>query len=201
MFAMTLNTIETRNSEKKGPYAYGKATLHKKDGSTREGVTVMAFGAQHESVKGFLKAGRKIEVTAIWDGGVLKILGPRDGAVKSQPAATDMSAEPADVAEHEGVGGISDDDARGIITGALKVARINEQDLAPIVDAMINGDFPRDQADLDTAFADATWADFGHMLSPVINAGYDPSLALEIAAALVVTPAHDYLVALPHNNG
>ena len=83
MFKMTLNTVETRQSANgKGDYTYAKATLHKKDGTDKANVTVMAFGAQRDSVKRFLVAGKTVEVTATWDGAGLKILGPRTGAVK-----------------------------------------------------------------------------------------------------------------------
>ena len=83
MFKMTLNTVETRKSEAgKGDYTYAKVTLHKKDGTDKEGVVAMAFGAQRDSVKRFLVAGKTVEVSAIWDRGTLKILGPRTGAVK-----------------------------------------------------------------------------------------------------------------------
>ena len=83
MFKMTLNEVETRKSNNgKGDYTYAKVTLHKKDGSDKTGVVAMAFGAQRDSVKRFLVAGKTVEVSAIWDGGSLKILGPRTGAVK-----------------------------------------------------------------------------------------------------------------------
>jgi hypothetical protein len=45
---LTINSIETRNSATKGDYAYGKGTINKKDGSTRD-MTIMSFGAQFAS--------------------------------------------------------------------------------------------------------------------------------------------------------
>ena len=82
---LKINSIETRTGAK-GDYSYGQATILKKDGSERNTV-VMAFGAQRDAVKKYLKAGRTVEVTAVFDGGVLKILGGRDGAVKAAAAA------------------------------------------------------------------------------------------------------------------
>jgi hypothetical protein len=57
----------------------------KKDGSTRD-VTIMAFGAQRDAVKSFLRKGRTVTVTAVFDGGVVKILGPK-AAPKVAPEA------------------------------------------------------------------------------------------------------------------
>jgi hypothetical protein len=73
---LKITSTETRKSETKGPYTYGKADMIKKDGSIRP-VTIMAFGAQRDSVKNFLRKGRTVTVTAVFDGGVVKILGPK----------------------------------------------------------------------------------------------------------------------------
>jgi hypothetical protein len=72
---LTINSIETRTSETKGDYAYGKGTINKKDGSTRD-VTVMSFGAQFASVRDSLVEGATVDVNAVFDGGVLKVLSP-----------------------------------------------------------------------------------------------------------------------------
>lgn len=72
---LTINSIETRNSATKGDYAYGKGTINKKDGSTRD-MTIMSFGAQFASVRDILVEGAMLDVSAVFDGGVLKILGP-----------------------------------------------------------------------------------------------------------------------------
>ena len=69
-------SIETRKSATKGDYSYGKANLVKKDGSVLEGRTIMAFGKQRASVSKFLRAGRNVDVQAVFEGGVIKILGP-----------------------------------------------------------------------------------------------------------------------------
>ena len=82
---LKIASVETRTSATKGKYTYGKATMLKKDGSTRE-VTIMAFGAQRDSVKSFLRKGRTVRVTAVFDGGVVKILGPQ-AAPKAEAAA------------------------------------------------------------------------------------------------------------------
>ncbi len=51
-------------------------------------VTVMAFGAQRESVLKLLRKGKKVTVTAVWDGkNVLKVLGPRQEAAPAAEAA------------------------------------------------------------------------------------------------------------------
>ncbi|WP_395334338.1 hypothetical protein WBP06_18280 (plasmid) [Novosphingobium sp. BL-8H] len=73
---VTLTTIETRCSTTQGDYTYAKAQLHKKDGSTRDGVTIMSFGPNRMTVLDQFEAGRKITVHAVWDDHVLKILGP-----------------------------------------------------------------------------------------------------------------------------
>jgi hypothetical protein len=82
---LKITSTETRKSATKGAYTYGKATMLKKDGSTRD-VTIMAFGAQRDAVKSFLRKGRTVTVTAVFDGGVVKILGPK-AAPKVAPEA------------------------------------------------------------------------------------------------------------------
>ena len=69
-------SVETRQSETKGAYTYGKANVIKKDGTVLENRTIMSFGAQRDSVKRFLRAGRNVDVSAVFEGGVVKILGP-----------------------------------------------------------------------------------------------------------------------------
>ena len=71
-----LNSVETRKSETKGSYTYAKGQILKQDGTTRDNVTFMAFGAQRDSVKSSLRKGRTLDVNAVFDGGVVKILGP-----------------------------------------------------------------------------------------------------------------------------
>jgi len=83
---LKINTLEVRTDKKGAAYAYGKATLTKKDGSTREDV-IMAFGKAYESVKSFLTADKDVVVTANYDGGVLRILGRQAGAGKAAAAA------------------------------------------------------------------------------------------------------------------
>jgi hypothetical protein len=80
-----ITSTETRKSATKGAYTYGKATMLKKDGSTRD-ITIMAFGAQRDSVKGLLRKGRTVTVTAVFDGGVVKILGPKAEPKPAQEA-------------------------------------------------------------------------------------------------------------------
>jgi hypothetical protein len=81
---LKINSIETRTSESKGKYAYGKATLATKNGP-RE-VTIMSFGKQRESVSRYLRAGRNVDVSAVFDGGVVKILGPARKAAEAKAA-------------------------------------------------------------------------------------------------------------------
>jgi hypothetical protein len=78
-------SVETRQSETKGAYAYGRANVLKKDGSVIENRVIMAFGKQRASVAKFLKGGRNIEVQAVFEGGVIKILGP--ARARKAPAA------------------------------------------------------------------------------------------------------------------
>ena len=70
-----ITSIETRTSATKGKYAYGQGTILKQDGTTRN-VTIMSFGAQRESLKSSLRKGRTINVNAVFDGGVVKLLSP-----------------------------------------------------------------------------------------------------------------------------
>jgi len=119
MLTMKINELETRQSNKAGEYTYGKVDLLKKDGSTRENVTIMAFGAQRQSVISFLEVGKTVEVTAVWDQGKIKILGPREGAVKGQftssaPAVDDQPNPQLDPAV-----------SMGTISGASEVAVID----------------------------------------------------------------------------
>ena len=79
--AITLASIST-GTIAKGPSMGQKfttskgATAHFSNGD--KPVTVMAFGAQRESVSKLLRKGKKVTVTAVWDGkNVLKILGPQ----------------------------------------------------------------------------------------------------------------------------
>jgi hypothetical protein len=88
---LKITSTETRKSETKGPYLYGKATMLKKDGSTRD-VTIMAFGPQRESVKSFVRKGRTVKVTAVFDGGVVKILGPQAAPKVAAEAAPEAVA-------------------------------------------------------------------------------------------------------------
>lgn len=69
-------SLETRQSKTKGAYFYGKANVLKKDGSVLEGRTIMSFGKQRDSVKKFVRQGRNVDVSAVFEGGVIKILGP-----------------------------------------------------------------------------------------------------------------------------
>ena len=62
------------------------ATAHFANGD--KPVTVMAFGAQRDSVAKLLRKGKKVTVTAVWDGkNVLKVLGPRQEAAPAAEAA------------------------------------------------------------------------------------------------------------------
>ena len=86
--AITLASIST-GTIAKGPSQGQKfttskgATAHFSNGD--KPVTVMAFGAQRDSVAKLLRKGKKVTVTAVWDGkNVLKILGPQKVA---EPAA------------------------------------------------------------------------------------------------------------------
>ena len=80
-------SLETRTSETKGKYTYAKVDILKKDGTTRENVTMMAFGAQRESVAKMLRKGRKLTLSCVFDGGVLKVLGPQRAPKAEQAAA------------------------------------------------------------------------------------------------------------------
>jgi hypothetical protein len=88
---LKIESTETRKSATKGPYLYGKATMLKKDGSTRA-VTIMAFGPQRDSVKSFVRKGRTVKVTAVFDGGVVKILGPQAAPKVAADAAPEAVA-------------------------------------------------------------------------------------------------------------
>jgi len=71
-----LTSTETRKSANgKGNYTYAKGSILKQDGTTRENVTFMAFGAQRDALKSRLRAGRTLDVKAVFDGGVVKLLG------------------------------------------------------------------------------------------------------------------------------
>lgn len=82
---LALNTVDFRNGAK-GPYAYIQAQMVKKDGSTKD-VVAMAFGGAFESTKRYLKAGKTVDLTAKFDGGILRILGRRAGAKAAAAAA------------------------------------------------------------------------------------------------------------------
>ena len=91
--AITLASIST-GTIAKGPSQGQKfttskgATAHFSNGD--KPVTVMAFGAQRDSVAKLLRKGKKVTVTAVWDGkNVLKILGPQKVA---EPAAEAVEA-------------------------------------------------------------------------------------------------------------
>ena len=90
---LTLASITT-GTISKGPSMGQKFTTSKGAtahfGNGDKPVTVMAFGAQRESVAKLLRKGKKVTVTAVWDGkNVIKILGPRQAA----PAPAAESAE------------------------------------------------------------------------------------------------------------
>ena len=72
---IAISSIETRTSDAKGDYAYGKGEIQKNDGTTKA-VTIMSFGAQFASVRDSLVAGATVEVNAVFDGGTVKILSP-----------------------------------------------------------------------------------------------------------------------------
>lgn len=77
---LKISSIDRRSSEAAGNYAYMKAEMLKKDGSTRE-VTAMAFGPAYENLKSQLRKGRKVACTASFDGGILRVVGrPADPA-------------------------------------------------------------------------------------------------------------------------
>ncbi len=72
---ITLASLEVRNSEQKGDYAYAKGQINKKDGTVRENVTFMSFGTQFANVRDQLVVGAELDVKAVFDGGTVKILG------------------------------------------------------------------------------------------------------------------------------
>ena len=76
----------TKGSNIGSKYTVAKGSImHTKDG-TEKPVTVMAFGAQRESVLKMLRKGKKVTLTTVWDGkNVLKVLGPQQDA----PAAAE----------------------------------------------------------------------------------------------------------------
>ena len=88
---LTLASVTT-GTVSKGPSKGQKfstskgATAHFANGD--KPVTVMAFGAQRESVLKLLRKGKKVTVTAVWDGkNVLKVLGPRQEAAPAADTA------------------------------------------------------------------------------------------------------------------
>ena len=83
---LTIDSIETRNSETKGDYAYGKATINKVDG-TSKAATIMSFGPQFASVRDQLVEGAQIRVNAVFNGGILKILSPAPAAQTDEAQA------------------------------------------------------------------------------------------------------------------
>ena len=84
---ITIATIETRTSENgKGEYAYGKGVINKKDGTDKP-VTIMSFGPQFESVRDLLQEGATVEVNAVFNGGVLKVLSPFVAKEQGEAAA------------------------------------------------------------------------------------------------------------------
>lgn len=75
---LTVATAEARTDSKGNAYGYLTGHITKKDGSTRN-VVAMAFGKAFEATKTYLQPGKTAEITAQFDGGVLKVLGRRAG--------------------------------------------------------------------------------------------------------------------------
>lgn len=75
---LKLTSTEVRKSENgKGDYLYAKGNLIKKDGTVLEGRTIMSFGDQFKSVRKFMRSGRTVTVSAVFEGGTIKVLGPQ----------------------------------------------------------------------------------------------------------------------------
>lgn len=85
---ITIATTETRKSSNgKGNYTYATGSIQKKDGTTRENVVFMAFGAQRDALKSRLRRGAQLDVKAVFDGGVVKLLGLATPKAAPAPAA------------------------------------------------------------------------------------------------------------------
>jgi len=83
---LTVATVDVRTDKSGNPYGYITGHITKKDETTRE-VVAMAFGKAFENTRRYLKEGKTVQLTAQFDGGVLKILGRRAGAGKPATAA------------------------------------------------------------------------------------------------------------------
>jgi hypothetical protein len=74
---LKITSAEVRKSDTKGDYLYAKGSLIKKDGTVLEGRTIMSFGDQFKSVRKFMRSGRTVTVSAVFEGGTIKVLGPQ----------------------------------------------------------------------------------------------------------------------------
>ena len=83
---LTIASLEVRNSATKGDYAYAKGEINKKDG-TNKPATFMSFGAQFASVRDILVEGATLDVNAVFEGGVVKVLSPYVAKVADEATA------------------------------------------------------------------------------------------------------------------
>lgn len=85
---LKIESMEVRTSKKDEPYALAKGVMLLKDGTISKPRTIMSFGPQFASVRKFFRAGRKITVQAVFDGGTVKVLGPaKETKAKAKKAA------------------------------------------------------------------------------------------------------------------
>ena len=86
--SLQITSIEHRNSEAAGDYAYMKGSIVDAAGETRE-VTAMAFSQAYELLRDELVDGATVSVTAQFGRGAVRIVGGADGVVVNvAPAAT-----------------------------------------------------------------------------------------------------------------
>lgn len=142
--------------------------------------TTMAYGQCYASVVDLLKEGTPILLAIQFDGPIARIIGP----AHDKPAATNDAA-PSDLEE-----------VTSQIVATLASNGVHDDQSPSIAQAIINGSSERIPQDGDHGFKAATWAQFGHILGPIVDAGYDNALALTVASEILPTPAGDYLTNL-----
>ncbi len=85
---ITFGSVTSGKTAKGVPFKTAKGSIMtKKDGSTKT-LTVMAFGDQLEEVSPVFRKGRRADLTVVFDGGTLKVIGfPRVKAPAAAAAA------------------------------------------------------------------------------------------------------------------
>lgn len=138
--------------------------------------TVMAFGKSYSDVASLLKPDCREQLAIQFDGPIVRIVGlPRDKTTTS--AAMSVA------------------DVTNAIVNALTAQGVDRGDAPGIAHAMITGDSDRIAMDDDHGFVGDAWANAGHILKPIMDAGYEASTALTVAAELLPTAVNDYLAA------